>query len=287
MRGCLQSLVQVGVVERHDDGKAACRAGYRLTRSGRGLLGAAAILANWLRGSPQGPLQLGSPEGKSAIKALVDGWSAGVVSALAIRPLSLAELNVIIASLSYPSLGRRLSALRLLKLVKAAPGDRTSVPYATTDWLRRAVAPLAAAAAWEHRHLPAQVPPITNRDVEAAFLLTLPLLRLPVELSGTCCLAVVNGSDRLGRGAGAAATVRGGAVASCAARLGESPDAWARGSTGRWLSAVVKRDPCLLELSGEPKLVARVVEGIHDALLSPRDAHGRSASCDPDADMAY
>ncbi len=46
----------------------------------------------------------------------------------------------VISSLSYPSLERRLAAMRLAGLIEARPGNGRGTPYAVTDWLRRGIA---------------------------------------------------------------------------------------------------------------------------------------------------
>jgi DNA-binding HxlR family transcriptional regulator len=151
MRGYLRSLTEAGVIERRGRGGCAGGAGYELTPSGCALLQVAEVLAAWLAESPQGPIELGTDEAKNAIKAFADGWSAGVVDALASRSLSLTELDRVIATLSYPALERRLMAMRLFGLVETVDGEGRSTPYAISDWLRGAIASLAAAARWERR----------------------------------------------------------------------------------------------------------------------------------------
>ena len=58
------------------------------------------------------------------------------------------------------------------------------------EWLRHAIAPLAAAARLEFQLPQGETAPIAPLDVEAAFLLALPLIELPEELQGTCRLTV-------------------------------------------------------------------------------------------------
>jgi len=69
----------------------------------------------WLARAPAGPIPLGSEVAKAAIKALVDGWEATMLRALAARPLSLTEFDSLIAGLSYPAL-------------EEAGGDAAAVP---------------------------------------------------------------------------------------------------------------------------------------------------------------
>jgi DNA-binding HxlR family transcriptional regulator len=267
MRGYLRSLVETGVVEKRRRSEFAGIVGYELTACGRSLLGVAGHLAVWLSHAPDGSIEFGGTEAKSAIKALVEGWSASIVRVLASRPLSLTELDKVIVCLSYPSLERRLSMMRQLRMVEAAPGRGRSTPYAVTDWLRKATAPLAAAARWEQRHRSGQAPQITNRDVEAAFLLSLPLLRLPKNASGSCRLAVQMGNGRDIGLVGVVAEVKESAVASTATRLEGNPDASVLGSAAAWFAAVIEQDARRLSLSGDTNLATSLVEGLHETLF--------------------
>ena len=269
MRGHLRSLVDAGIAERSRGDDSPAPAGYELTAAGIALLTVARALAAWLARSPQGSMQLGSAEAKNAIKALVDGWSANLARTLAARPLSLTGLNAAIVAVSYPSLERRLMAMRLRGLVQATQGESRSTPYVVTDWLREAVGPLAAAAGWEQRHQPGSAAPIGGRDAEAALLLTMPLLRLPEDVSGTCRLAVEVGDGQVDHGLGVIVEARNGAVVSRAADLEGSATAWARGSPRAWLAAMTASNAGSLELGGEPGLAAALVEAIHEVSSSP------------------
>lgn len=245
-----------------------------LTGGGRELLQVAAILRRWLRGAPHTPQRFGGATAKAAIKALVEGYSSTMLRALAARPLSLTEMDRVIGSLSYPALDRRLTAMRHTGQVapSAAEGRRTT-PYEVTEWLRRGVAPLAAGARWERRHLPGDTTPVKAIDTEAALLLTLPLLRMPEELSGSCRMGVEIGAGRKHRLAGAIAVVKAGRIVSCTARLNHSADAWIVGSVFGWLNAVIDADTGSLELGGNQRLARGLLDGLHDLPANP------SANC--------
>lgn len=266
MRSYLRALAQAGVVERELTSRGVA-SDHRLTSSGEDLLGVSAALANWLAAAPEGEMRLGSDEARNATRALVDGWSAGMVRALAARPVSLTELDGVIASLSYPALERRLTAMRLLGMVEASPAPGTSTPYMATPWLRESIAVLASAILWERRHRAEQAPPITNRDVEAGFLLALPRLRPPAGTAGVCRLAVrmVNRQQIDGL-VGVTAQVKEGAVVSCVTALERSPDAWAHGEPSAWISALRDGDAHRLELGGDSGLARNLVEGMHRGL---------------------
>ena len=264
MRGHLRLLAAEGVVTKSREKDFPGRVDYELTESGRDLLLVAQVLARWLADSPEGPIELGSNAAKNAIRALAEGWGTNIIRALATRPLTLTELDTVISGLSYPSLERRLGAMRTLRQIEPLQVSSRGTPYAVTDWLRKSIAPLTAAARWERRRMRERAPAITSRDVEAAFLLTLPLLRMPPEASGTCRLAV---STLNGDQAGVIALVRDGTAASCGTRLDAKTDAWALGPSGSWLSAVIECDVASLEIGGRSDLAATLVEGLHRELF--------------------
>jgi DNA-binding HxlR family transcriptional regulator len=212
-------------------------------------------------------LVLGSNLAKAAIKALAEGWSTTMLRALSTRPLSLTELNRIIGSLSYPSLERRLRAMQLVGQIEARASNGRGKPYAVTNWLRQGVGPLTAAGRWERRNLPEQTVPIGPIDITTAFLLAVPLLRLPVELSGTCRMAAEVSNGEAKRLAGVVVAVKNGAIASCVTRLEGDADAWALGSPSAWLSALIEADRDTLELGGDSRLARTLLCGLHQSLL--------------------
>lgn len=267
MRGHLRTLAETEVLVRRRQNEFPGSLDFELTPIGQELWAVARVLRAWLRLSPEGPLELGSNAAKSAIKALTDGWGTSMIRALAARPLSLTELNGLINSLSYPSLERRLAAMRQVGQIERLPGSGRGTPYTVTGWLRRAIAPLAAAARWERAHAPAQTVPIRRLDAEAAFLLAVPLLNLPPNLSGVCRLAVeVGGSNGDGL-AGVLVEVREGKVVSCVAKIRGHADGWACGPASTWLRVVIEREADRLEMGGNSKLVGALVDGIHASLF--------------------
>src|SRR5262249_33270085 len=144
----------------------------------------------WLKRAPDGPVALESGAGKGIVKALVDGWGSTIMRSLATRPMSLTELDRHIADFSYPALERRLSSMGMAGLSEAHQSRGAGTPYRVTDWARRGVAPLVAASKCEREHLGAGAAPVTQADIEAAFLLAMPLVGLPTGTSGTCQLEV-------------------------------------------------------------------------------------------------
>jgi DNA-binding HxlR family transcriptional regulator len=213
-------------------------------------------------------MALGSPAAKSAVKALVDGWDAAVVRALAARSCTLTELARVIPQISYPALERRLTAMRRVGQVEARrSGNERGTPYGATTWLREAVAPLIAAAAWERRHAPSRTSPIGKLEVEAAFLLALPLLEMPAALSGSCRMAVElrDGTDL--HYAGTTVAIEGGRMASAVARLGGEVDAWVSGTARGWFRWVNGGNDEEVEMGGDGDLATALADALREALV--------------------
>ena len=267
LRAHLKELDAAGAIEKRRRDRFPGVLEYELTAAGKELLFVVEALDQWLREAPAGALDFASNEGKAAIKSLIEAWSSTMLRALAARPLSLTELDRIITGLSYPSLERRLGAMRLSGQVEACSANGKGTPYAPTPWLRRGIAPLAAATQWERRHLPAESAPVGRIDVEAGLLLVLPMLDLPEDLAGSCRLGVEMNDGRDRRLVGAMAQIDGGRLASCSIRLDKDADAWVTGPTNAWLRAVIEADIDGLELSGDQRLARSLVEGLHLVLF--------------------
>lgn len=265
MRVYSRAMVDLGMLERQRQPAFPGTVEYASTDSGKALLGIGEIHAQWLSEAPSGPIALGSTASKSATKALVEGWSTNIIRALAAKPLSLTDLNRLIPRISYPSLERRLGALRLADLVEAHQGDGRGTPYRATSWLRKAIVPLAAGAWWERRHL-ADPPMIGRHDVEAAFLLAIPLVELPSGLSGRCRLAVEIQGGSSPVFAGVLMNIEDGKVATCSSRLEGEADAWASGSAGTWMRRMSGQEGDL-EIGGDSELVREVVDSIRKSAL--------------------
>jgi DNA-binding HxlR family transcriptional regulator len=269
MRVYLKALTDLGIVERRQEVDFPGSVSYSLTEAGHKLLAAAAVLQHWLESAPDGPIALGSPAAKSATKALIDGWDAGMIRALAARPFTLTELARLIPSISYPTLERRIAAMRRVGQLEAqrSGGGSRGTPCKATWWLRQAAAPLTAAVAWERRWAPAQTGAIGRIDVEASFLLAVPLLELPEDLSGSCRCAVERRVDAKLEYAGVMVSVEAGRPVSCVARLRGEPDAWAAGTVLDWFGWVNGHPDHQLELGGETTLAHAVAEALREVLL--------------------
>jgi DNA-binding HxlR family transcriptional regulator len=270
MRGRIRTFSEMNILTKRSQSQFAGSVDLELTRTGRDLVEVAEQMQAWLNLAPDFPVELGTPSAKSTIGALSEAWSATIVRALAARPLSLTELNSLLRGITYPSLERRLAALRHSGQIEvcAANGGRT--PYRVTAWLRRAVAPLLSAVRWERSTLGRSAPPITALDVEAILLLAIPLVELPVDLSGTCRLAVEL-RDSLERPsfAGVRLVIRDGRLASCSTRLEGDVDAWASCNVSTLSAAILAGDTTGMEIGGDGELARSLIDGVHQALLRP------------------
>ena len=266
MRVYSRTMVEMGALERQRQASFPGTVEYATTESGDALLGIGDVLEEWLRQSPEGPISLGSTASKSATKALVDGWSSNIIRAIAAKPLSLTDLNRLIPRVSYPSLERRLGALRLANLVEPHPGDGRGTPYRASAWLRRAIVPLTAGAWWERRYL--ANPPLVGRlDVEAAFLLAIPTVDLPDGMNGKCRLAVELQGGSSPVFAGVLIWVEDGRVISCSSRLEGEAEGWASGSVTSWTRRMNGTDGDL-EVGGDAELARGIIDAIRKSAVA-------------------
>lgn len=267
LRGQVGNLRSIGALERHVRSGMPYTVENELTDAGRGILDVADTVEAWLSKSPQGPIAFGSETAKGAIRSLVAGWGSTMLRALAARPLSLTELDSVISEISYPSLERRLSAMRAARQVEMLTSENsTAKPYAVTAWTRQAVGPLVAAARCECEHLSDQAEPLTRIDIEAGFLLALPLVELPARASG-CLHLAVDGSDPAERLFGIEVEFERGKLVSCVLSPGSEPATWATGSVDCWVTAILGGRVDGLRVGGnDSKLVPVLVEHMHSSL---------------------
>lgn len=263
LRGHLTTLGELGVLTKRPTRQMPYAVENELTPMGQELLDVAERLATWLGRAPDGPISLESGAAKGAIKALIDGWGSKMMRALAARPLSLTELDSLISDLSYPALERRLSSMRIAGLVEAQQSRGAGTPYAVTDWARRGVVPLAAASHCERVHMRHDSAPVTQIDIEAAFLLATPLARLPALASGSCQLEVDASPGVVSRPAGVQVTVEHGKVVSCVSRLEVGPPAYAAGPALTWFNAIRDGSIGQLRFGGSRQIAEDMVSGLY------------------------
>lgn len=269
MRLYSRTLTEQGIIDRRRRAEFPGSAEYLITEAGRNLLEVANVLQDWLQVAPEEPVLLGSPTSKSATKALVEGWSTNIIRALAARPLSLTELNRLIPKVSYPSLERRLGAMRLAGLVEPHPGNGRGTPYAATEWLRRAIVPIAAAAGWERRYRPKDSKSIGRLGVEAAFLLAIPLLEMPSDFKGKCRLAVEVQGGSSPIFAGVLVYFEEGKVVSCSSRLEGEVESWAVGTPEDWLGRMKGNGRTSLELGGDMAIAESLLDSLQGVAKAP------------------
>lgn len=271
----LGALLDIGVLSSHRlTGRQGNRS-YTLTQSGRELTAVAKVLRAWLAESPKGPIPIGSAAAKSTVKALDDAWCSAIVRALSVRSLTLTELNVLIADLSYPQLERRLAAMRRSQQIEVCPHNgavRGRTPYTATRWLKRGLAPLVSAIRWERVHLPVDTTSTTRMDFETIFLLAVPALALPPDATGSCQLIVEveRGSGR--SRSGVHVEVNQGQVVSCSSRLTGSAPSSATAPPEAWLRTIARGIPRGFAVRDRGGLAPALVEGLHRFLFASKIA---------------
>lgn len=269
LRGQVGNLRNVGALERQARTGMPYTVENGLTDAGRGILEVADLVEVWLSRAPHGQIALGSEAAKGAIRALGAGWGSTMLRALALRPLSLTALDGALPDLSYPSLERRLSAMRVARLVQALPGDATGAkPYTVTDWARQAAGVLVAAGKWESEYLSDRTEPLPKIDVEGALLLAIPLVELPDALTGPCLLAISENEKANPAGfAGIAVRIDHGEVLSCTPSSESGNEPQATGAVESWVAAVLEGEFDGITYEGpEAELARVVVESMHLAL---------------------
>jgi DNA-binding HxlR family transcriptional regulator len=239
----------------------------QVTPAGREMGFVGAIGESWAKKAPDGGIDPNSDEAEEAAAVLIRGWTSTIVHRLAFEPLTLTELGRALDTMSREDVAANVAAMRDVGLLEARPNDGEGAAFAVTDWLRHAIAPLAAAVRCERRWSADETPPVAPLDVEAAFLLTLPLLRLPVDLAGECRLVVELPESEERPAAGVMARVEDQRIAACSTDLAGSAAASAIGTDRAWLEALIEGMAEDLEFGGEETLARELVEALHCCLF--------------------
>lgn len=271
LRSALAKLEDAGALRRLESSFAPHAAVFELTPAGEEMRFATEVLQMWLASAPRGPLELDTPQGQAAVKAVTGGWNS-LTSKLASRPFTLTELEEAIPGVNRAALQRRLQKMERNGQIEALARQGRKTPYIATDWLRHSIAPLCVAGRYERRYLATTTPAITRVEVEAAFQLSVPLIALPKGANGECALVVrtsVGDPDPQKGVAGVTVALRGGELVSCRAEIEEQPTSWALGSAENWLDAVIDGNPRRLRSIGGPhgQLAYDLVRGTHLALF--------------------
>lgn len=223
-------------------------------------------LERWLAECPTDPLGFGV-EVEDPLAALLDGWRGGLVHALAPGPLRIPDALTAVDRLSEDQAGKRLAAMEVASLTTLLEEEEGEERLAPTDWLRRAIAPLAAAARLEFQLPQGETAPIAPLDVKAAFLLTLPLIELPEEITGTCRLTVpVPG--RPPRLAGVVVLVQAGEIVSISTDLSIDSSNFATAPPGAWIDTLIDPEAAAVAWGGDPQFAFSVLHGLHEKLFA-------------------
>jgi len=227
------------------------------------------LLESWLQSRPAGPLTLG-PEAASVLSALSRGWSSSAIHALAAGPLALGEATEAVLSPELP-LGAAsgiFEAMEDVGLLAHIYGAEEAELVEATDWLRGAIGPLAAAARLEAAEGRDDATLIDELDVEAAFLLALPLVTgLPAEMSSSCRLTVTVAGWRP-RLAGVAVLIDQGEVASVTSDLTIWSDTFASGTALDWIDTLIDPASSKLDVSGALDVPFALLAGLHETLFA-------------------
>ena len=268
LRTRLSRLEGDNLIEKRGREGAPGIAEHALTESGRDVLVVIASLDAWLARMPDGPLLFDDVAGGAAVKSLSDSWSSMVLHGVAAGPISLSGLANQLRAVPYPSVERRLAAMRRTGQIEAKPDGTNAIPYVLTEWMRRGVAPLAASVHWEQLHLAGAAQSMSRVDVDAAFLLALPLLEVESTMAGSCRMDVKMDDDQKGP-AGATVVVAKGKVVSCAVEPQDFDDSWATGTQPAWASTMTSSSTRRLRLGGDQPLAKALLADLRLVLFAP------------------
>jgi hypothetical protein len=240
----------------------------RPTPAGREVPLVGSSLHRWYERSPHGPIAPGEDSGE-VLWPLLCGWVATVVHAVAAGPRTVAEVEEAVGVLPRELIEANVEQLRDAGLVRglAPEGPDGEERFEATEWLRLAIAPLAASARLELRHPRGDTAPIAAADVEAALQLTLPLVRAPEALTGSCSLAVELDEGVVDSPAGVTARIELGRVVACEPGIDPDADAWAAGPSGAWLDAVIEGEVRGVSSGGDWRFPRDLLRGLHKALF--------------------
>lgn len=239
---------------------------YQVSAGGQEALYAGFVVERWLQSAPHGPLDFDGRDAESAVTALAEAWSATVVHALAREPLTFAELEKAVEAIGRDELKRQLKAMDDARQIEALPGAGEPL-YALTDWMRSGIAPLIASARLERRNPMEGLAPIEPLDVEAGFRLSLPLIEMPKELTGTCSMGLNLAEDESEPLTGVTARIEEGRVVAVTSGLDPKANAWAAATATQWLDTVIEPDAKHVRTGGDRWLAEAAVDALHRALF--------------------
>jgi DNA-binding transcriptional ArsR family regulator len=239
---------------------------FRVSSGGREALFVAFVVECWLQNAPHGPVDFDGPAAEGTVGAFAEAWTATVVHMLAREPMTLGELDGAIGDVGKRRLKRHLDAMLAARQVEAL-GQGAGAIYALTDWARAGIAPLIASARLERRNPMEGMAPIDALDVDAGFRLSLPLLTLPKELTGTCRLGLNLDETESSPMTGVTARIEEGRIIACRDGLREKADTWAAGTAANWLDTVIEPDAKRVRTGGDRWLAGAVLDALHKTLF--------------------
>lgn len=263
------------------DGSVGPDTPMRPSAAGKELMVVGMVLGQWQDAQPPEPLGLGgAEEARDFIMAvLVGGLATTALHRIARGPASSEEVCEALDGLEAELSEDGLEAAEHVGLIEPVPGEEDEegeVRYGLTEWGRRAIVPLVAAARFEHRHPRGDTLAPDRLDVEMAFGLTLSLLTLDPRVEGRCRLAVRLAEDG-GGPAGVVVEVRGGRIEVVESELGLSepdldggppPPDMLIADAGAWMEELVGGDPLRSELEGESELGRTIVEAMRSQVFA-------------------
>ncbi len=239
-----------------------------ITPGGRQAVFTGSVAERWLAAAPGKALALDSRAGQAALAALIDGWSAAAMHAVAAAPATTDELKAAAAGLPAEATTALLGRMQAAGLLGASGDSGKGALYRPTDQLRTGLAPLLVAARLELGAPQPEMAPLTRLDIEAALQLALPLLRLPEETSGSCALAVELGPGGPGGPVGVTAQVESGRVVACKPGLDKSADARADASAEDWLNTLIEPNTKSVHTTGDRLLAGLLLADLHSKLFA-------------------
>lgn len=240
----------------------------RATPAGREVPLIGAALSRWYERCPSGTVVSGVGSG-DVLAPLLSGWVSTVVHSVAAGPRSAAEIEATVGVLPAELVAGNIEQLCVRELFRAVapqrPGEEQR--YEPTEWLRLAVAPLAAAARMELRHPREDTAPIAAADAEAILRLALPLARIPQSLSGSCSLSVELDEGVIGSPVELTVRIDEGSIVACEPGSDPEADAWIAGTTGEWLDTVIESEARPVRSGGDWRIPRDLLGGLHRALF--------------------
>lgn len=239
---------------------------FGIAPGGEEMLPIANSIEYWLLRAPEGPMIYGEARTEDTIEALSEAWNIAFIHAFAHGPKTLADLDRAVKTADRAQIEQLLLRMRRAGAVQLRSGEGESAVYEGTEWLRRAIAPLALAARADRRQFGDETMPIDALDVESGLLMALPLVPMPKGVSGTCRLAVAMEEGPAAPLVGVTVAVAEGGVVSCNPGLDLDTSAEVTGDLRAWGDAVLDEQISRLTYSGDRSVGRTLIKRLHEIL---------------------